>query len=232
MKRVLVPVVVAVTMAVLLSSGCCPLLETADQQPAQGGGVTIEAPSLEQFLDADSKTGEYTSSTTYDDGEVWEASGEFWVDGDLFRYDLYGDGELLRSIMTPDGQTAYFCEVADQVSTPAVAGVDYYLAEYSSPGENGREDGIDEQTGATRVVYEMKRTFEVPGSANAWYVEDITYLVDDDVVIGLISRGTVPEDDGTIGPLDVTRKMYSNVKAGVKIPPETFELPYPIVAEE
>ncbi len=231
MKRTAALLLVAVTVLALAGTGCCPLLASADRQPAEEGGIggaAEAAPSLEEFLDADAKTGEYTASTTYPDGEVWETAGVFWVDGDLFRYDLVEDGDLLRSIMTPDGETAYFCEVADQVSTPSVAGVDFYLAEYSRPGDDSREDGIDEESGATRVVYEMRKTFSVPGSSNSWYVEDITYLVEDDVVVGLITRGCVPEDDGSIGPLDTTRKMFSNVKVGVPIPAETFELPYPI----
>jgi outer membrane lipoprotein-sorting protein len=231
----IVALVALIAVLAVTAGGCCSLLESADQQPAGDVGATggIAKPTLEQFLDADSKTGEFVSTSVSGDGdETRTQSGQFWVDGGLFRYDLYAEGEMIRSIITPDGETAYFCEVAEQTSAPAVAGVEYYLAEYSGPGGNSREDGIDEETGATRVVYEMKKTYTVPGSANSWYVEDITYLVRDDVVIGVISRGTMPEDDGSIGPLDTTRKMYSNVRAGIPIPAEKFELPYPIVEAE
>ena len=61
------------------------------------------------------------------------------------------------------------------------------------PDGEGFEDGTDEESGATRIVYAVQETFNVPGSANPWYLEDITYLVEDDVVIGLITRGSVPE---------------------------------------
>ena len=217
------------------SSGCCPILASSDRQTAGTGAEapTGEAISLEEFLDADTKTGEYTSTRTDgESGDSFSTKGEFWVDGRLFRYDLYEGGKLVRSILSPDGVTAYFAQHDTQVCEPSVASVDYYLAEYSQPGEDGTEDGVDEESGATRVVFTLKKTDTMAGAANAWYVEDITYLAKDGIVIGVISRGTVPKDDGSIGPLDTMRKMFSNVRVGAPIPPETFELPYPIQASE
>ena len=109
-----------------------------------------------------------------------------------------------------------------------MASVDYYLTRYTMPEGEGVEDGTDEETGATRIVYTVQKTDDMEGAANPWYSEDVTYLVKDDVVIGVITRGAVPEDDGSIEGLDVNRELWSDVKAGVPIPADTFELPYPI----
>jgi hypothetical protein len=96
------------------------------------------------------------------------------------------------------------------------------------PEGEGVEDGTDEESGATRIVYTVQETDDMAGAANPWYSEDVTYLVKDDVVIGVITRGAVPEDDGSVGELDVNRELWSNVKAGITIPADTFELPYPV----
>lgn len=186
-----------------------------------------EKPTLEEFLDADSKTGEFTVVRTNEDGTVTEMNGEFWVDGRLFRYSLYQDGKLVRDIMSPDGKTAYFVEHEGKYCEPSVASVDRYLLEFADPGAEAVEDGVDEQTGAKRIVYPVKALDDLTGADNAWYTEDVTYLVKDDAVIGVITRGDTPNQDGTYD-LDEARRLFSNLKVGERIPPETFELPYPI----
>lgn len=234
MKRVL-----ALMLVVLLgaagTTGCCPLLESASDVSSDGGGESsgaISAPSLKQFLDADAKTGSYATHTEWFEGDSFDQTGEFWVDGRLFRYDIYEDGTLVRSVVSPDGETAYFVYHDDQHCEPSVASVDYYLSRYTMPEGEGVEDGTDEETGATRIVYTVQKTDNMEGAANAWYSEDVTYLVKDDVVIGVITRGAVPEDDGSIEGLDVNREIWSDVKAGAPIPADTFELPYEIKAAE
>lgn len=234
MKRVLALLVVLAVGAVL-ATGCCPLLEwTSDGSiSAQtDGGDVISAPSLEQFLDADAKTGSYATHTEWFAGDSFDQTGEFWVDGRLFRYDIYEEGTLVRSVISPDGETAYFVYHDDQHCEPSVASVDYYLTRYTMPEGEGVEDGTDEETGATRIVYTVQGTDDMEGAANPWYSEDVTYLVKDDVVIGVITRGAVPEDDGSIEGLDVNREIWSDVKVGTPIPADTFELPYPIQEAE
>lgn len=210
---------VVISLALLASTGC---------GVSGSRSAAIDAPSLEEFLDADAKTGSYATHTEWFGGDSFDQTGGFWVDGRLFRYDIYEDGTLVRSVISPDGETAYFVYHDDQRCEPSVASVDYYLSRYTMPEGEGVEDGIDEETGATRIVYSVKKTDTMAGAANSWYSEDVTYLVKDQVVIGVITRGAVPEDDGSIEGLDVNRELWSDVKAGVPIPAETFELPYPI----
>ncbi len=219
----------------LSAAGCCPLLESAGNDTgatADSADAVISAPSLEEFLDADAKTGSYQNHTVWYEGDSIDQTGEFWVDGRLFRYDIYEDGNLVRSVISPDGVTAYFVFHDEQVCEPSVASVDYYLTRYTMPDGEGVEDGADEESGATRIVYTVQETDDMAGAANAWYSEDVTYLVKDDVVIGVITRGAVPEDDGSIEGLDVNREIWSDVKAGAPIPADTFELPYPIQEAE
>lgn len=228
MKRVLALLLV-VLLGVAASAGCCPLLESvSDTGGAAQSGDAISAPSLKQFLDADTKTGSYATHTEWFEGDSFDQTGEFWVDGRLFRYDIYEDGKLVRSVISPDGETAYFVYHDDQHCEPSVASVDYYLMRYSMPDSGGVEDGVDEETGATRIVYTVQKTDDMKGAANAWYSEDVTYLVKDDAVIGVITRGAVPQDDGSIKGLDVNREIWSDVKVGTPIPADTFKLPYPI----
>lgn len=231
MKRAVLYIVVALALIAVpaFASGCCPLAGVLESDRGAGERDTGGgAPSLQAFLDADSKTGEYSTHTQWFEGDSYDQTGEFWVDGRLFRYDIYEEGTLVRSVISPDGETAYFVYHDEQVCEPSVASVDYYLMRYLQPDGEGTEDGVDEETGATRVVYEVKKTDTMAGSANPWYSEDVTYLVKNGEAIGVITRGAVPEDDGSILGLDVNRELWSNVRAGVKIPAETFELPYEI----
>lgn len=193
---------------------------------AIGGGGTSK-PTLQQYFDADSKTADFKVVTLTADGKGYEMTGTVWVDGRKFRYDLYDHGKFVRSIMSPDGKTAYFAQNDKKVSEPSVASVDHYLLEFGKPPAEALDDGIDEETGAQRILYSLKKTENLEGSANAWYTEDIVYLVKDDEVIGVITRGDTPNQDGTYD-LDTFRRIFSNLKVGVKIPAEKFELPYPI----
>jgi len=232
MKRWYAGIVLAALAALLAlgTTGCCAFLESVTNTTGEGSSSSSAggAPSLEEFLDADSKTGQYRTHTEYDDGTTWDITGTFWVDGRLFRYDIYDNGELIRSIMSPDGETAYFVEHNGEYCEPSVASVDYYLAMYSEPDASATDDGIDEETGATRVVYTIQRTENMAGASNPWYTEDITYLVKDDGIIGCITRGCVPEDDGSIGTFNVSRQLFADVQVGVSIPADTFVLPYPM----
>ncbi|MDY0340435.1 MAG: hypothetical protein RBS17_04405 [Coriobacteriia bacterium] len=235
MRRPLAVLLLAVlTFAVMsLAAGCACSADTQEQQmdgpsPVDKGGDKVMSPTLEQFLDASKKTGEFSLFGTMPNGTTYDYTGEFWVDGDLFRFDLYEDDELVRSIMSPDGSTAYFVQYAEEISQPSVASVARYLEEFDEPGESAAEDGIDEETGATRVVYTLQRADTMEGAANPWYVEDITYLVLDDTVIGVISRGAAPEEDGSVGELEVSRRLFSNVEVGADIDPALFELPFPV----
>jgi len=154
--------------------------------------------------------------------------GELWVDGRKFRYSLYQAGKLVRDITSSDGKTAYFVEHEGKYCEPSVASVDRYLLEFSEPSEASVEDGVDQETGAKRVVYSVKKTDNIEGSDNPWYTEDVTYLVKDGVVIGVITRGDTPNKDGSDYDLDTSRRIFSDLKVGEQIPPETFDLPYPI----
>ena len=186
-------------------------------------------PSLDEFFDADSLTGDFTLIATEADGTVsFEGTGTLWLDGRNFRYSLWQDGVHLRDVMSPDGVTAYFCDNVEKTCEPSVASVDRYLAEFSEPATGSVEGGIDEETGATRVVYAIQALDDLAGADNAWYTEDITYLIKDGEVIGVETRGDAPNSDGSPYDLRVSRRMFLTLVAGEKIPPETFELPYPI----
>ena len=199
---------------------------------ATEGAPAKDAPTLKQFLDADTKTGTYETHTEYRTGDTLDHHGTFWIDGRMFRYDIYEGETLMRSVMSPDGKTAYFIRHDEEVCEPSVASVDYYLMRYSMPETGGVEDGVDEETGGTRIVYSVKRTEDMPGAANPWYSEDVTYLVLNDEVIGVITRGGVPEDNGSVDGLDVNRELWSDIEIGMSIPADTFELPYPIKEAE
>jgi len=205
-------------------------------EDAESGSLSGEAkakPTLDEFFDADSLTGDFTLIATEADGSVsFEGTGTLWLDGRNFRYSLWQDGVHLRDIMSPDGVTAYFCDIAEETCEPSVASVDRYLAEFSEPATGSVDAGIDEETGATRVVYAIQTLDDLAGADNAWYTEDITYLIKDGEVIGVETRGDAPNSDGSPYELRTSRRMFLTLTAGEKIPPETFELPYPIKPAE
>lgn len=208
--------------------GCSGGGEQAAVESSSAGGSAKVEPSLDEFFDADSITGRFSVVRVDWDGKVTEMDGELWVDGRKFRYSLYQDGKLVRDITSPDGKTAYFVQHEGKYCEPSVASVDRYLLEFEKPSADAVEDGIDEKTGATRVVYTLKKRDDMKGSDNPWYTEDMTYLVKDGVVIGTIARGGVPDDDGKTPELDSSRRMFEKLTVGERIPAETFELPYPI----
>jgi hypothetical protein len=193
-----------------------------------GGAASswVADPSLDQYLTAKTLTADFTLTSS--DG--FEATGTVWVEGRKFRYSLWVKGVLLRSIMSPDGKTAYFVEEKGKYSEPSVASVDRYLLEFSKPATGSVQGGVDATSGATMVVYPVKQLDNLAGAANGWYTEDITYLVKNGSVIGTLTRGDTAKKAGEKYDLRTSRRMFTNLKADAPIPPGTFDLPYPIKA--
>jgi hypothetical protein len=231
---IVVSLVGLMILAVALS-GCCPLLESASREtpvtptePAVEPTTVNTEPTLEEWARSDTKTGTFELETVYPGGSSLNQTGEFWLEGTKVRYDLYEDGKLIRSIITPDGVDAFFAQHDKKICEPSVADGPYYLRQFSVPSKAAIEDGIDEQTGATRMKYVQQETYSIEGSANGWYSEDITYLLEDGTVIGIVTRGCVPESDGTIGDLQTSRRIFTGLEVGGDIPSGTFDLPYPV----
>lgn len=212
-------------------SGCCSLLESASREvPVMSDekSTANTEPTLDEWARSDTKTGKFELTTVYQDGRTLFQTGEFWLEDKKVRYDLYEDGALIRSILTPDGIDAFFAQHDEKICEPSVADGPYYLRQFSVPSKTAIEDGVDEATGATRMKYVQQETYAIEGSANGWYSEDITYLVEDGTVVGIITRGCVPEDDGTIGELQTSRRIFTSLEVGGDIPAGTFDLPYPV----
>ena len=213
-----IAILIAAASALLVLAGC--------SKTVSGGGAStwVANPSLDQYLGAKTLTGDFT--LTASDG--FEATGTVWVEGRKFRYSLWVKGKLLRNIMSPDGKTAYFVEESGKYSEPSVASVDRYLLEFSKPATGSVDGGIDSKSGAKMVVYPVRTLDNLSGAANAWYTEDVTYLIKDGAVVGTLTRGDTPNKDGSPYDLRTTRRMFSNLKTGGAIPAGTFDLPYPI----
>lgn len=221
-------------LALLFLLGCsCSLFDAKPKTKPAATKATgpVESPTLDQFFNADAKHGTFTLTSITDKGKVdWEATGTIWVDGRKFRYSLWSNGVHVRDVMSPDGKTAYFVQMKEKVSEPAVGSVDMYLLEYAKPAPSSKEAGIDKATGATRVVFSVKKLVNMPGSANGWYTEDVTYLVKDGKVIGVESRGDTPNKDGSPYELWTDRRIFTSLEVGGTFPDDTFVLPYPIKA--
>lgn len=223
---------VALAAVLALGAGCSAKAGGASSS-ASSSSETTSAP-LAKFLDASVKTGKGSVSTTDETGKTWAFKSEFWVDGRKFRYDLYKDGTLIRSIQSPDGQKAYFVEYADKSVGPAVASVDRYLLEFSKPTEQAVEDGVDPETGATRMVYKVNKLDDISGADNAWLTTEVIYLVKDGNVVGVITKGDKPDKNGKIPPgeLSVSRRIFDEVKIGGPVDAKVFELPFPVKPAE
>lgn len=208
-------------------AGCSAKQPEPAAQPARPDkSAAIEKPTLAQYLAAETKTGKFTLDSVLLDGTKFKMDGEFWVEGRKFRYTLNKDGKPFGEVISPDGETAYLVKLEDEYCEPSSASVDRYLLEFSDPGAEAVEDGIDPETGAKRIVYTVDRTDDMKGANNPWYTKDIVYLVKDGQVIGVISRGN--SSDSSSDKLAVSRRIFSDLTVGGPIPPWTFKLPYRI----
>ena len=228
-RRIALAMMLPIALVVLAGCGA-PGAKT----PATAGSEAAEPEKvLESFWTASRKAGTYDSATKRADGEEYTETGEFWVDGRSFRIDYYREpGKLRISIISPDGKTAYFCDPEKQESRPAVAGVDHYLSEFNKPGAGKLDrEGVDPETGGEKLRYVVKKTDTVAGAENPWYTEDYVYYVKGGDLLKLVSRGTNPEDDGSIGPLDEYTHTFTKLELDPEIPADTFKLPYPIKTE-
>jgi hypothetical protein len=212
--------------------------EAAEGEPAEVPGESAEdsaeeGPTLEEFVEADTKTADFTLKTFSSSGELlYDQEGEFWLTPDRFRYDLYEDGELIRSILTPDGVHAYFVQHGERICEPAVATVENYMAKFSPPPVEAVEDGIDEETDAIRMRYPVEETYSVPGASNGWYQEDIVFLVRKGAVVGIVTRGYPVTEEDPVGDMHTMRRLLTDTRVGEEIPGDTFDLPYPIQGQE
>jgi len=220
--------VAAIVVAGIALSGCCGLLSSAGSTPDAG---TSAAPAkvLAKFFDASTKSGRYDNTTVSADGSTNKEQAEFWVDGRMFRIDYYKDGKLRISIRSNDGKTAYFCHADKQTAEPSVATPDVYLRKFTKPEKAGTDMGTDPTTGAARIKYVLKETSNVPGSSNAWYVEDLVYSIKDGRLLSVVDRGGIPHE-GEATKLSTNTTLFTELVTGEDIPPETFEIPYPIKA--
>jgi hypothetical protein len=203
--------------------------EPDDPGEEAAASAVIEGPTLQEYLDADTRHGFFTLTTTYEeDDRVLVQTGEVWLAGDRFRYDLYEDEVFIRSIQTPDGELAYFVNEAEQRSVPSNSTVENYLRRFLPPPVEAVDDGVDEETGAQRRRYPIQETYRLEGSPNPWHAEDLVFLLEDDRVIGLVSTGWVPRDDGSRGQIVTNRMLFRSLKVQEEIDPGLFELAYPI----
>jgi hypothetical protein len=214
--------------ATILATGCSPAATSPPPTPsAASEETTAGVSSLEEYLDSDSKIADFVlTSDDLGQGSI-EMTGTVWVDGRKFRYTINEPGKPLREVISPDGEKAYFVFHDRQVCEPSVAAVDRYLAEFSKPDATSTEDGTDDKTGAKRIVFKVEELDDLSGADNAWWTEDIVFLVKDNVVIGVLTHGNA-SDGGRPKTFRETRRMFTNVMAGSPIPAERFELPYPV----
>lgn len=226
MHRTRIFVLILPLLAALLLVGCSS--KPTPSEKDSGSSAEATGASLEEFLKADTKHGTGTTSNTFGDQQsVFDT--EFWVDGRRFRYDLKQEGKLVRSIMSPDGKSAYIVHHEREESELSVASVDRYLLEFTEPSQKSSEDGVDEATNALRLKYTVQKTESIKGADNAWYTEDVTYLVADGRVIGVITRGGVPGEDGKVADLSEARRLFKTLSVGEKIDSKVFKLPFPVL---
>ncbi|HET6352552.1 MAG TPA: hypothetical protein VFG89_10560 [Coriobacteriia bacterium] len=226
-------VILAIVLTVAASvSGCASSTKTASPPTStktSSGAKTSGDLDLKTYLDADSKSADFTLTSTTVNGGATEMTGTLQVDGRKFRYSVGQPGKPMHEVMSPDGEKAYFVYHDRKVCEPSVASVDRYLVEFSEPSDKSADDGVDEKTGATRVVYKIQKLDDLAGADNAWWTEDVVFLVKDGSVIGVLTHGNA-SDGGKPAEMRETRRMFSRLEAGVPIPAETFELPYPVQA--
>ncbi len=223
--------VIAICICITVSVVVVLFVIGANTSTSLDSDSTDEA--IAKYFEADTKHGKFSSTGTDEDGTAEEPeTGEYWVSGEEFRLDFYySTGEQRISIISHEG-VAYFCVIGDDACEPSVAPVEYYMSLFTKPDVASVDTEEDSAENCTRYNYQVEKTYDMAGSTNQWYNDSITYCVTTDDVVYTETRGTIPEDDGSIGPLDYSKYSYSLTEIGIDIDDEIFALPYEIATGE
>jgi hypothetical protein len=213
------------TLTLAVTAGCGGSAPAGQTPPGDSPEVAIG-----KMFKATGLSGAYSYTRKNSDGTTLDRAAHFWITGRRFliAYDA-PMADAAGSIVSTDGVTAYFgySGGGSAYLEPSVASVDSYLAMFKQPAGTPENLGVDPATGATKLRFTIKKTDKLKGASNAYYREDIVYLVKDGKVVGIVTRGTVPEKDGSIKGLDTTTFTFTDMKIG-EVPSSTFEVTAPI----
>ena len=185
---------------------------------------------LDTYLTANQKVGQLDVTTTMPPITKITETAKFWINDQQFRIDYFTEsGEKRMSIISEDGKKAYFCDPKHSLCYPTGLPIEQYLLAFYLPSDNLELLPENEnEKDCQQVRYTVQETFSSPEGPNPYYVEDITYCITENTLVGFTTRDALVEDDGSLSSLltnDFTIKQF-DTKA--EIEDDQFKLLYPI----
>lgn len=188
--------------------------------------------AVRSFYSSKSKHGFATFHSDYGlDEEV-----EFWFDEDgRYRLTWYYPedkaeeiekyGPIRIHMISPDGSAVYYCRPETQTSEIA-----YTLAEkqqwtFNGPPDWTPEAGVEED-GYTVFTYTPERLWDIEGADQQFYLYDMRVFARD----GQIEKITMRTASEKVPVEELVNSQFTidEFELDVELPPDIFELPYPL----
>ena len=155
---------------------------------------------------------------------------EYWFDNNKYRLTWYNeDGSIRMHMISPDGVKLYYCYVADKVSKIA-----YVLPEkhqWLFVGPPGWSLGAGVKDGdLTAYKYTAKKLWDIAGSSQQFYLEDMVVYSDGKKIVKVVTR-TTSHAPKTEADLVSSTYQIDTIEYLDSIPADVFTIPYPIKTE-
>jgi hypothetical protein len=214
-------VAVSIALAgVFLASCAC-----STTGPIVAPAPTTPGKAVEAFYKANTKHG----TLTFISGkEQKEDKLEYWFEGDRYRLTWFNaDGSVRLHMISPDGTAVYNCYAAEQESKLSYVQAEFHQSIFNGPKGWTLGAGVTEG-GLTAYTYTAKRLWNIEGSSQNFYLEDLVIYADSARIVKTVAR-TASDTPATPADLVASRYEFDPPELGVSIPSEKFELPWKVV---
>lgn len=219
--RALVGFAIVISTLALALGGCA----CSASSPASTSAPTGPTSAVDSFYKASSKHG----TLTFISGKEQKADRiEYWFEGDRYRLTWFNeDGSVRIHMISPDGKVVYNCYAKDQVSKLSYVQAEFHQSIFNGPEGWTIGAGIPDGD-LTSYTYVAKRLWDIEGSGQQFYLEDLVVYADDTRIVKTVARtdSSKPDDPSD---LVTSRYEFDPPELDVSIPPEKFELPWRIV---
>lgn len=187
--------------------------------------------------DEDAYTDFFTASTLHlkgrlesidEDGAVQDAQAmEIWKTADALRVDYDIDGSHYRTLLVKNG-TAIFYYHGSQTKNTAVVPADVYLEAFVQKTLiQAVNMGQDEVFDGTKYAVAMKKTFDVEGASNKYYIDSVLYCAGKNGILYIQTVGNTLDDSYQIPTAFYTStEIFEEYALNVTIDPSVFDAPF------
>ncbi|GEM_PF-5551119 len=167
---------------------------------------------------------------TFSSGTSKDQQVEYWFDNNKYRLTWYNeDGSIRLHMISPDGVKLYYCYVADKVSKIAYVLPEKHQWLFVGPPGWTLDAGVKEGD-LTAYTYTAKKLWDIAGSSQQFYLEDMVVYSDGKKIVKVVTRTTshLPKTEA-----DLVSSTYQidSIEYLDSIPADIFTIPYPIKTE-